>query len=225
MTQGPETAVLVSAGLDSVVLLAVEARAARVHPVYVGAGLAWEGHEIAALRRVLAVAPLAGCVEPLTLLSSPAVDLYPSAHWALRGAAPAFDTADEDAYLPGRNILLLSKAAILCASRGIPRLALGPLSSNPFPDATPEFFATMARALSMGLAHEIALVTPFAGMRKADVVRLGIELGVPLEATLSCMSPQDGAHCGRCSKCRERRDAFAEAGVADPTPYVRSPPR
>ena len=128
-------------------------------------------------------------------------------------------------YLPGRNILLLSKAAILCASRGIPRLTLGPLSGNPFPDATPDFFETMARALSMGLAHEIALVTPFAAMRKADVVRLGIELGVPLEATLSCMSPQDGGHCGRCSKCRERRDAFAEAAVADPTVYAQTPPR
>ena len=88
MTPGPPTAVLVSAGLDSVVLLAAEARAARVHPVYVGVGLAWEGDEIAALRRLLAVAPFAGRAEPLTLLSSPAVDLYPPAHWgASRGGA------------------------------------------------------------------------------------------------------------------------------------------
>ena len=45
-------------------------------------------------------------------------------------------------------------------------------------------------------------------------------LGVPLALTLSCMNPQGDRHCGRCSKCRERRDAFREAGVADPTDYA-----
>jgi 7-cyano-7-deazaguanine synthase len=62
-------------------------------------------------------------------------------------------------------------------------------------------------------------------MHKADVVRLGIELGVPLELTLSCMNPRDGMHCGQCSKCRERRDAFNEVGVADPTKYATPPIR
>ena len=47
------------------------------------------------------------------------------------------------------------------------------------------------------------------------MIRLGLELDEPLERTLSCMNPTpDGRHCGRCSKCRERRDAFAEAGVS-----------
>ena len=62
-------------------------------------------------------------------------------------------------------------------------------------------------------------------MHKADVIRLGAELGVPLELTLSCMKPVDGMHCGRCSKCRERRDGFLEAGVADPTLYRTRPER
>jgi len=57
-------------------------------------------------------------------------------------------------------------------------------------------------------------------MRKRDVIRLGASLGVPLELTLSCMQPIDGIHCGRCSKCRERREAFSEAGVVDPTRYA-----
>ena len=56
-------------------------------------------------------------------------------------------------------------------------------------------------------------------MHKADVIRLGESLGVPFELTLSCMQPVNGLHCGRCSKCRERRDAFVEAGVEDPTDY------
>jgi 7-cyano-7-deazaguanine synthase len=62
-------------------------------------------------------------------------------------------------------------------------------------------------------------------MHKADVIRRGAALGVPFELTLSCMQPVDGRHCGRCSKCRERRDGFIEAGVHDPTPYAVVPAR
>jgi 7-cyano-7-deazaguanine synthase len=83
----------------------------------------------------------------------------------------------------------------------------------------------MARALSLGMNHPIAVATPFLSMEKSDVIRLGVELGVPLELTLSCMNPQQGGHCGRCSKCRERRDAFRDAGVPDPTVYTVTPLR
>ena len=152
-------------------------------------------------------------------------NLYPAGHWALRGNPPGFDTPDEDVYLIGRNVILLTKAAIHCARHHIERIALGPLAGNPFPDATPEFFSTLSRALSLGLAHPIAIATPFADRHKVDVVRLGAQLGVPLELTLSCMNPQHGHHCGQCSKCRERRDAFIMAGIADLTPYMVPPLR
>jgi len=216
---------LLSAGLDSAVLAASELRESRVHPIFVTAGLAWEREELNALERLLVAPPFVGRVEPLVRLAFSVDDLYPATHWALRGEPPAFDTPDEDVYLTGRNVVLLSKAAIYCAQQGIPRIALGPLAGNPFPDATPEFFTAMARALSLGLAHEIEVVAPFVSMHKPDVVRLGLELGVPLELTLSCMKPRDGLHCGQCSKCRERRDAFIEARVADPTAYATRPLR
>ena len=217
-------AVLLSAGLDSAVLAAAEGRRAIVHPVYVSAGLAWEAQELKAVARLLASPAYAG-VTPLTTLAFSVSDLYPPTHWALRGEPPAFDTPDEDVYLAGRNIVLLSKAAIYCAQQHITRLAIGPLAGNPFPDATPEFFSTMARALSLGLNHPLEIATPFSDMDKCDVIRLGVELGVPLELTLSCMNPQRGKHCGLCSKCRERRDAFREAGVSDPTSYHTTPAR
>lgn len=218
------TAVLVSAGLDSVVLAAAEARRSVVHPVYVSVGLAWESAELAALERLMDASPLSS-IEPLVRLTFSIDDVYPASHWALRGEPPAFDTPDEDVYLTGRNVTLLSKTAIHCAYHGLHRIAIGPLAGNPFPDATPEFFDTMARALTLGLAHSISIDAPFADLDKSDVIRLGVDLGVPLDLTLSCMSPRAGLHCGQCSKCRERRDAFRVAGVEDRTKYAARPVR
>jgi 7-cyano-7-deazaguanine synthase len=220
-----DVAVLCSGGLDSAVLVAAEAQTGIVLPIYVGGGLSWEAEELALLDRLLARLGERGGLLPLTRLRVDVTDLYPAGHWALTAAPPAYDTPDEDVYLPGRNVLLLSKASVLCATRGISRIVIGPLAGNPFPDATPEFRAAMGRALSLGLAHEVRIDAPFAGLHKEDVIKLGASLGVPFELTLSCMNPAGGRHCGQCSKCRERRDGFAAAGVADPTPYAAPSPR
>jgi 7-cyano-7-deazaguanine synthase len=225
MPEAADVAVLCSGGLDSVVLLASLARGARVQPVYVSAGLAWEPSEREALGAALRTPPFASRAAAPVHLAFSVADLYPVGHWALTGDPPAYDTPDGDVYLPGRNVLLLSKAAVFCAGRGIHRIAIGPLAGNPFPDATPEFFEAVARAFSLGLAHEIAVEAPLAALHKPEVVKLGVELGVPLQMTLSCMRPIGAMHCGLCSKCRERRDAFDEAGIEDRTPYAWPSPR
>ena len=144
---------LFSGGLDSAVLLALEradvrARVAdsRARRTGVGSG---RGRA-----RSIGCSPRRrspGRVEPLITLTVDMRDVYPPTHWAIVGRPPAYDTPDEDVYLEGRNIVLIAKAAVLCARLGIERLALGPLAGNPFPDATPEFFAAMARAMSLGL--------------------------------------------------------------------------
>jgi 7-cyano-7-deazaguanine synthase len=218
-------AVLFSCGLDSAVLLADTLRESAAQPVYVSAGLAWEQPELSCAARLLDVPPFAGRVLPLVKLSVDMRDVYPPTHWAIRGEAPAFDTPDQDVYLEGRNVVLLAKSAVFMARGGITRVRIGPLAGNPFPDATPEFFEAMARALSIGLASPIRIEAPFASLHKAEVIRLGSRLAVPYELTLSCMQPIDGRHCGRCSKCRERRDGFAEARVPDPTTYAQHPVR
>ena len=212
---------LCSGGLDSVVLLADVLRrgdGGRVVPIYVSVGLAWEREERAALERVLSEAAFRGA-QPLETLHFDMRDVYPPSHWAIKGEAPGFDTPDEDVYLEGRNVVLLTKAAVFMARARLSRVSIGPLAGNPFPDATPEFFASMSHALSVGLATTIAIAAPLLTQSKADVIALGQSLGIPLELTLSCMQPSSGLHCGRCSKCRERRDAFREASVEDKSSY------
>src|SRR5690348_10970883 len=164
------SAVLFSGGLDSAVLLALELKeTARVQPIHVRAGLAWEAAEARAIARLLAVAPFAGRAAPLVTLTVDMRDVYPATHWAVTGHPPAYDTPDEDVYLEGRNIVLIAKSAVLCARLRIGRLVLGPLDGNPFPDATPEFFDAMARAMSLGLAHPLVIEAPFRHLHKADV--------------------------------------------------------
>lgn len=229
-TAAPGTGVLLSGGLDSAVLLAEEASRGEVHPIYVGVGLAWEAAERATLDAFLhamQATSLAAMIKPLVVLSVNMRDVYPTAHWAVEGHAPGYLTPDEDVYLAGRNIVLLGKAGVYCAVAGLGRLTLGTLGHNPFPDATPTFREAMASALSLGLAHPLSISAPYAELSKTEVIGRGIALGVPLALTLSCMSPVTGPqseelarHCGRCSKCRERHDAFLDATVADPTEYA-----
>jgi 7-cyano-7-deazaguanine synthase len=226
-------AVLFSGGLDSAVLLAhvLAARGADADTValHIGVGFAWEAEERAMIAHLLACPPFAGRLPAPVSLDFDMRDVFPASHWAVRGEPPAFDTPDEDVFIDGRNLILLSKAAVYAAKNaargGTITLSLGTLAGNPFADATPAFFDAMSRALSLGLDAAIAIDAPFARWHKADVIRRGLELGVPLELTLSCMQPKDARHCGRCSKCRERRDAFHEAGVPDPTSYQQPPIR
>jgi 7-cyano-7-deazaguanine synthase len=225
------TAVLLSGGLDSAVLLADEAARGEVQPVYVRVGLSWEAAELDKLSQFLEHARFGARVGPLVTLSVDMLDVYAATHWAVQGRPPGYHTPDEDVYLPGRNIILLGKAGVYCAAAKLDRVVLGTLAHNPFPDATPAFRAAMARALSLGLAHDLQIDAPYAGMSKAEVIKRGLALGVTFELTLSCMSPVTkrgrekgvrplfAVHCGTCSKCRERHDAFLELGVADPTVY------
>src|SRR5580765_814374 len=164
------TAVLLSGGLDSAVLLAEEAATDTVQPIYVSVGLAWEEAERLATVQLLASGKMGPGVKPLVSLSVDMTDVYPAAHWARTGHAPGYHTPDEDVYLPGRNIVLLGKAGVFCAAAGIGRLAIGSLDHNPFPDATPAFRDAFASALSLGLAHPLKIEAPYAQIGKAEVV-------------------------------------------------------
>lgn len=209
---------LASGGLDSSILLAhLLDGGRRVQPIYIRFGLAWQEAELAALRQFLA-AIASPRLLPLALLEMPVGDLYGD-HWSVNGrGVPDRESADEAVYLPGRNALLIVKAAVWCQMRGIGELALAPLASNPFPDATVEFFTDLQAVLNRGMGGQLRLVRPFGSLSKQQVMELG--RGYPLELTFCCLAPRGHLHCGVCNKCAERQAAFRFVGAADPTTYA-----
>ncbi len=212
------TAALCSGGLDSAVMLVELAKSGGlVCPIYVRCGLAWEAEERHSLDCFLQEIRHPA-IRRVVVLDFPMKDVYGEAWYSSGVGIPGYHEADQRWEIPGRNLILLSKAAVWCALNSTETIALGILSTNPFPDATPRFFSAVAEALSLGLGHRMQIIRPFSNLHKADVIRLG--QGLPVQLTLSCASPVRGRHCGRCGKCRERIDAFTEAGVADPTEYA-----
>jgi len=213
-------AVLISGGLDSAILLGESLKEhTRVFPVYIRGGLFYETVELAYLQRFLQA--LAGPpLQPLVILEMPVADLY-GEHWSVTGRnVPGLDSPDEAVFLPGRNVLLLAKAMLWCHLHDVPGVALGSLQTNPFPDATREFFAGLEAVINRSVSGTVRIVLPFGGLSKVEVMQRGH--GLPLEHTFSCISPGNGLHCGECNKCAERRAAFAAAAMGDPTTYTQT---
>lgn len=124
-----------------------------------------------------------------------------------------------DYYVPYRNLVFNSIATYFADVLGASWILSGHIVSDPLPDASGSFFDRLeALVASLKVGHKAVaprFMLPFKGKTKADVVRLAIELGVPLALTWSCAFDMERP-CGQCKPCRERREAFASAGVADP---------
>jgi 7-cyano-7-deazaguanine synthase len=186
-------------------------------PLYIRAGFRWEAAELRALRKLVAGLDGAGLVPPV-VLDAPVADVY-GRHWGLTGrAVPNAKSPDSAVYLPGRNLLLVTKAAVYASLHQLDAVVLGPLKDNPFPDATAEFFEALGRAIRLGLDLPLRIETPFRDLHKADLISSHRHL--PWSLTFSCIRPLGHQHCGRCNKCAERRRAFVDAGVRDPTRYA-----
>jgi 7-cyano-7-deazaguanine synthase len=222
--EGPpaDVGLLLSGGLDSAILLGhLLAAGHRVQPFYIRSHLHWEAAEETAARRFLAALRCPHLAELVTL-EMPVADLYRN-HWSVTGRqVPDANSPDEAVYLPGRNALLVIKAALWCQLHGIRELALAPLSSNPFADATDDFFESFEATLNLAGDGTVRISRPFGHLHKRDVMLLGRDM--PLELTLSCIAPVQGEHCGQCNKCAERRTAFQSAGMRDPTQYAMTFP-
>src|SRR2546427_2349583 len=132
--------------------------------------------------------------------------------------------ASPEGYIPARNMVFYSLAAYEAEPLGARWVIGGHNGSDPeaFPDASPKFFNFFNSMYRLGLwsypKTPVQILLPLSGKSKVDVVRLGLDLGVPLELTWSCYWDRE-KHCGICASCRERREAFAALGLDDPLEY------
>ena len=122
--------------------------------------------------------------------------------------------------VPFRNGILLSVAAGYAESLDAEALVIAAHSGDHaiYPDCREEFMAPMAEAIKVGTYPDLELLRPFVALRKEDIAARGAELGVDFEHTWSCYKGQE-LHCGKCGTCVERKEAFALAGLTDPTVY------
>jgi len=125
-------------------------------------------------------------------------------------------------YVPFRNAHFLAAAVSWAEVLDAERIYIGAVEqdSSGYPDCRPEYYRAFNEVIRAGTREgRIEIVTPLIGMRKAEIVRLGLELSVPFDLTWSCYSRDDRA-CGECDSCRLRLRAFEAAGVPDPIQYA-----
>jgi 7-cyano-7-deazaguanine synthase len=223
----PAAVVLLSGGLDSTTALAVaRSLGFECHALTVRYGQLHEVELAAAAR----VATTLGAHEHRVVT----VDLAPLAASALTTSAMPVpkdrSLADIGApgdvpstYVPARNTVLLALALAWAESLGARDLYIGVnvLDASGYPDCRPEFiraFEALAQVATRGGGFRIH--TPLIDLSKAEIIKLGLSLGVDYSITHSCYDPVDGAACARCDACLLRRKGFAEASIADPTRYA-----
>jgi 7-cyano-7-deazaguanine synthase len=125
-------------------------------------------------------------------------------------------------YVPFRNSHFLSAAVSWAEVLGAERIYIGAVQqdSSGYPDCRPEFYAAFNEVVRTGTKEgKIRIETPLIALRKAEIVRLGLELSAPFDLTWSCYSREDLA-CGVCDSCVLRMRAFAAAGASDPVHYL-----
>jgi len=125
-------------------------------------------------------------------------------------------------YVPFRNAHFLAAAVSWAEVLGAAKVYIGAVEpdSSGYPDCRPAYYKAFNEVVKAGTKEgKIEIVTPLIAMRKAEIVRLGLELGAPFDLTWSCYSRADQA-CGVCDSCVLRLRAFQAVGVQDPIPYV-----
>ena len=122
--------------------------------------------------------------------------------------------------VPFRNGIMLSIACGLAESRGLKRVLIANHGGDHaiYPDCRPSFINAMDAAMRAGTYVNVEIAAPYTHLSKADIVRRGTQLGVDYGETYSCYRGGEH-HCGTCGTCSERREAFREAGIPDPTEY------
>ena len=123
--------------------------------------------------------------------------------------------------VPFRNAVFLSVAVAYASSVNSTRILYGAQLSDAqnYPDCREEFYKSFEKTARLGTDKQIIIDAPFSDKPKSEVIKLGVKLGVPYDLTWSCYLNKE-RHCGKCESCRNRKNAFIEAGINDPTEYL-----
>ena len=223
--------VLLSGGMDSCVCTALAARDYEAAALHVDYGQRTEARERQAFhgicdrlgieKRLLVGNPVFRAIGGSALTDDNIA--VPDAAEEFHGAAPDERGSQIPVtYVPFRNAHFLAAAVSWAEVLGAEKIVIGAVEqdSSGYPDCRPEFYRAYNEAIRTGTRQRrIEVVTPLIGLRKAEIVTLGLELGAPFDLTWSCYSSENRA-CGACESCVLRLRAFAAAGAKDPIPYV-----
>ena len=227
---GNGAVVLLSGGMDSTALLHHVARNLRHAPVHALsfnygqrharelACAEWQAKAVGAEHRVIDISFLDGVLAAGTVLVQSGASV------------PDLDDLSKDelaqppTYVPNRNMILLSLAAAYAEANGIRHVFYGAqaLDEYGYWDCTTQFVERLNQALALNRREAVTVHAPFIEMRKAESLKIGLELDVDFGHTWSCYRGGERA-CGTCPTCVERLKAFEEAGAVDPLPYEENP--
>jgi len=218
--------VLLSGGMDSCVCAALAVREHEAAAVHISYGQRTEQRERESFFRIcdalgirdrLAVRNQAFRMIGGSALTDPSI------------AVPESRTLGHEipvTYVPFRNAHFLAVAVSWAEVLGAEKVYIGAVEqdSSGYPDCRPAYYEAYNRVIQAGTKEgSIRVVAPLIAMRKAEIIRLGLELGAPFHLTWSCYSRDDRA-CGVCDSCVLRLRAFREAGAEDPIPYAETAP-
>jgi 7-cyano-7-deazaguanine synthase len=217
--------VLLSGGMDSCVCAALAAQKGPVAALHVSYGQRTEERERQAF---LAICERLAIADRLLLRNEALARIGGSALTDAQLAVPEASLVHPIGsqvpitYVPFRNAHFLAAAVSWAEVLGTDKIYIGAVEqdSSGYPDCRPEYYRAFNEVIRAGTKQgNIEIVTPLIGMRKWEIVRLGLELGAPFDLTWSCYSRQDRA-CGICESCVLRLLAFEQAGAADPILYA-----
>ncbi|MDR3734692.1 MAG: 7-cyano-7-deazaguanine synthase QueC [Acidobacteriaceae bacterium] len=227
-TQRERAVVCLSGGMDSCVTAAMAAKEYDTYGIHFSYGQRTETKEFESAR---AVAQELGMREMMNLridifrriggsaLTDTAIDVPRSAVDAPLDGSP--EHAIPVTYVPFRNAHFLSAAVSWAEVIGAKKVFIGAVEqdSSGYPDCRPAYYEAFNKLIQTGTKDgDIRIVTPLIAMKKAEIIRAGLELKAPFHVTWSCYS-SDTAACGVCDSCTLRLRAFSQAGFTDPIPY------
>jgi 7-cyano-7-deazaguanine synthase len=223
MTQSPKRAVvLLSGGMDSCVCAALAVRDYNAAALHISYGQRTEDRE---RQSFLAICQRLNIQDKLLVRNEALRAVGGSALTDENIAVPEAHAIGHDipvTYVPFRNAHFLAVAVSWAEVLGAGKVFIGAVEqdSSGYPDCRPAYYEAFNHVIKAGTKEgTIEIVTPLIHLRKAEIVRLGLELDAPFDLTWSCYSRQDRA-CGLCDSCVLRLRAFAAAGARDPIPYA-----